>query len=51
MDKFWNAMEYRKKHVDIALKAGDWNVEGGAYGNLDNDSHSLGVFQKAVEYQ
>ena len=51
MDEFWKAMEYHKKHLDIALKVGDRNVEGGAYGNLDNDSNSPDGFQKAVECQ
>ena len=44
-------MEYHKKHVDIAIKVCDRNVEGGTYGNLDNDFNSPGVFQKGVECQ
>ena len=51
MCDFWKAMDH-EKHMNIAIKIGDRHVEGGAYGNLGNDnSNSMGDFQKAVEYQ
>ena len=48
MDDFWKAMGYRKKHVDIALKVCDRNVEGGAYENLNNDSTDRVTFKKPL---
>jgi tetratricopeptide (TPR) repeat protein len=50
LSRYDEAIEYHKKHLEIAQQTGDKSGEGTAYGNIGNALISLSPNDEAIEY-
>jgi tetratricopeptide (TPR) repeat protein len=50
LSRYDEAVEYQKKHLEIAQKTGDKSGEGRAYGNIGVALNSLSRYDEAIEH-